>query len=549
MTSMARCMFAFLLAFVAAPVACAEDLPSFENIKVTDIPDYHYVELTDEAGIFSQTADQLLARSMQDFKQFYYAFVLDGGFPENYANNLMLPRATLDDETQYSCVFYLRLIAHLSASPDHDSYLLLKKLTKVFYLQMHRHLVGDNLQLPHAQRAIQCLDTLYNHKVATPEGVVAPFRAPIAKAYLILTMVNHGQTIFKDRQETMMLHLNKLGHELHHINQQLGAQKIDNTVIHDLVMLLAAHQTRQPIIKTNYFRRIVLTALVLAAVVTIIYWKREWINQKVITPSIDMLRNLVRRLTEGLDERLTVLGHAVGSGAAGAAEQNLRENAAELRQNLVETIKEALKAAMDGLANDAAAQGQPLPDGQRTTLQRLAEVMGDTLGGALRENIERLVNEAAQDRAGLAPGQETVIQRLGQQLGDHAGDAIVAQLRAAAAEGGAVDAVADRFAAGLLQTIGQQGGFAVRGPIGNPNAQARLDQVARAGIAAPPVLLGPNLMPASQEELDGNRQVGADGRIIGAVTPGWWNLGGLIPWGQRVQPDPAAPAARAGTRT
>ncbi len=327
-----------------------------------------------------------------------------------------------DTNIQTQAKMLLDLIDLLCTKNDASAKLLLQRFNKFFVFKMHRLLAENDLRHEQSVRMIDCLDSLYSFKIATPTGAVAPFRTLVSKTYIVLAMVNDGDPNFNSRKETMIWHMNKLKHEYLAVNRELGEQKIDDLIIKDFITLLAVYETRQPIIQPNRLKEIMIKALIVGAICVIVYWLREPLNKYVVQPIKKKLNDGIASLGEGIGKAAKEAGKGVAQGFTEeiqankeAVQEAFKQTAAEagagvvkevtkefqankqaLQEAVKQTVAESMTAAFDRVTTERVPVPvtPAVPDGMATRGQNLGTVVGagasEAVNKVMRENADSL---------------------------------------------------------------------------------------------------------------------------------------------------------------
>ncbi len=380
---------------------------------------YSFNTEIDERSAYTQPLAKGIRTAEERLKEYYYQLIANNYFDTSYSNQLVLGNINLDHANILSKgTMLLKLIDELTKKNDKSAKVLLRRLNKFFAFKMHRLLADNDLRQKQSVRMLGCLDELYGHKIATPSGIVAPFRTLLTKAFIVLAMVNDGNISFGSRKETMLWHMNKLKHELLAVNRQLGEQKIDEIVIKDFVILLAVCETKQPIIQTNrlkeIFKEILLYTAVISAAGLLMYWQRKPLKKFVVDPVVTAANDFIGAFGDGLK----ALAKAAGKGAAEGAMEHIDQHKNTIKAGIVHVATEAVGAAIPEAlrraTHDPIPEPVPLPAGQTT----LASALGGQIGTDAGKNIAReLTHPFPKNQAPVVgPDETTHGIRLGEDI-------------------------------------------------------------------------------------------------------------------------------------
>ena len=378
----------------------------------------------DEASEFSQPVSKGIDTAEDRLKEYYYQLVANNYFdPLSYNNPLILGNIDFDgDDIRFKGTTLLKLIEELEQRNDKSAKLLLQRLNKFFVFKMHRLLSENDLRQKQSVRMLGCLDDLYGHKIATPAGAVAPFRTLLTKTFIVLAMVNDGNTHYNSRKETMLWHMNKLKHELLEINRQLGEQQIDPLIIKDFILLLAVYETKQPMIQPNQLKDFAFKAIIVTAICLVLYWQRRPLKKYVIKPVVDGCNNVIGAFGDGLKS----LAKAAGKGAAEGVMEHVDANKETIKAAIVKTTTEAVGAAIPEAIRKATHDPIPdpvaMPAGQTTVVGALGKQLGATAAAEITAVLHEAVHKPMATAEKLPEGQTTLIASLGKELGTGIGE-------------------------------------------------------------------------------------------------------------------------------
>ncbi len=366
----------------------------------------------DEPSEFTQPLSQGLNTAESTLKEYYYQLVANNYFDASYNNELVLGDINLSADIQHKGIILLQLIDAMNKRNDKSALLLLQRLNKFFALKMHRLLSENDLRQEQSVRMLGCLDDIYSHKVATPTGVAAPFRTLLTKTFIVLAIVNDGDSHFNSRKETMLWHMNKLKHELLDINRQLGEQKIDELIIKDFVTLLAVCETKQPIIQQNRINEIAIKALIVVAFGLILYWQHDFLKKHAYDPAFAAINRFIAAFGDGLMS----LAEAGGEGAAKGMMKHIDANKETIKAGFVsvttEAVASAIPAAMDRINHepvfipDPQAVAAMAANGQATR----AIITGQGIGAGIGEGVDQTLKaNGTLEQAGKDFAQGTLL--------------------------------------------------------------------------------------------------------------------------------------------
>jgi len=268
-----------------------------------------------------------LNEEIQDARQslhdVYYELLKQGYFDLSYNNNLVLD-TSLKENTVNNNQVVLALIDWLLRRNDRDSQFLLKKLNKLYYLELHHFLCQKDLHQKPGARIVSLCQDIYQFSTHTPglseEAWEMPFRTYITKIALLISLINHSNMGYYEKKESMIYALGKVKQEMLILNNKIDSiGRIDEAIIKEFIELLSVHAVHIPTMRPNLIKRLIFWSIILSAgcgFAYIIYDKalRKWIITKCKQGGTAMR-----------DWFMEPIGEGVGKGAAKGAYQAMKE--------------------------------------------------------------------------------------------------------------------------------------------------------------------------------------------------------------------------------
>lgn len=245
----------------------------------------------------------------------YYHMLEQDHFPLTYNNNLVI-NAALDKyglDVQKEATVLMHLIEWLSKQTDRNSVFLLRKINELFFLEFHSYIAALDLKNKSCAELLMHCQELFHFNVVLDESTpyapyYYPFRTTLTKLFLIMTIINNSQMKYEERKETFLFALDELKLELIYTNKWLAQKAIDQNKITAFITFIASFGVKEPFIRPQYIRKMVIFAIATVALGAFIYFwvmpNKGKIMNKLSEWSYDIRDNVVKPIGQGLGESI-----------------------------------------------------------------------------------------------------------------------------------------------------------------------------------------------------------------------------------------------------
>lgn len=303
-------------------------------------------------GCFSQEViglRKLVEVAKDSFESAYFDTLIKNEkfFNDAYNNNLVIS-SEIDWDFSNNGATFMKLIDFLEKKNDAESLLILSRLNEFYYHTFHQHL--SHLDVPREKQValISALHYLYSFKDANGKEVL---RSMLTRVFIYTIMVEMIGLHYYEKKEVLFLAYEEFRAALknllaeHAIN--IEALKQVEIFINDL----SAYGMKEPIVKPHNFKRWVIKALLVGAVVGGVYYTGEhfgvWKNFSQI------IDNAVKKSTKTFSDTLY---QNFSVPTAKAMMDELEDRSVKLGEGLG-------TGAIDGMANEYDYVLVPKPDG------------------------------------------------------------------------------------------------------------------------------------------------------------------------------------------
>src|SRR5579862_1940296 len=131
-------------------------------------------------------------QARESFEDVYYELLKSNYFDEYYNNNLII-NTELNSDFYQNGIILFKLIEWLQQNDNRDSRFLLKRMNKLFYLELYRFICKMDSEKTRDGRLFDVFSKIYHYKVPSVHvGVspVPPFQTTLTKAIVLIFTMN-----------------------------------------------------------------------------------------------------------------------------------------------------------------------------------------------------------------------------------------------------------------------------------------------------------------------------------------------------------------------
>ncbi len=305
------CSFLLLLAF-ALPEASFAGLPVYFSQEVIGL-------------------QKLVEVAKDSFESAYFDTLIKNEkfFDDAYNNNLVIS-SEIDWNFANNGATFMKLIDFLEKKNDAESILILSRLNELYYLTFHQHL--SHLDVPREKQValISALHYLYSFKDANGKEVL---RSMLTRVFIYTIMVEMIGLHYYEKKEVLFLAYEEFRAALKNLLAEHAINIEALKQVEIFINELSAYGMKEPIVKPHNFKRWVIKALLVGAVVGGVYYTGEhfgvWKNfSKIIDDAVKkstktfsdtLYQNFsvptAKAMMDELEDRSVKLGEGLGTGA------------------------------------------------------------------------------------------------------------------------------------------------------------------------------------------------------------------------------------------